>query len=130
MRCERGKLASMIPSHQFALPKLSGVSALAAFSASSGGYREVVKVLPKERTDVNAQGEKYGNALQAASSKEHGKLVHILFGKGADNERTYGVEAAVTESKCLQVIQPPSIYAHYISFCELVGALLSCASTT
>ncbi|KAK8124413.1 uncharacterized protein PG998_000172 [Apiospora kogelbergensis] len=45
---------------------------------------ENVTVLPKKRRDVNAQGGRYGNALQAASFGGHEKTVQILLDKGAD----------------------------------------------
>lgn len=36
--------------------------------------------------EVNAQGGQYGNALQAASSRGHEKIVRMLLGNGADME--------------------------------------------
>ncbi|KAK7937486.1 uncharacterized protein PG986_014354 [Apiospora aurea] len=51
---------------------------------ASEGHKEVAKVLPKERSDVNAQGGHFGNALQAASSEGYEKIVQMLLDKGAE----------------------------------------------
>lgn len=34
--------------------------------------------------DVNAQGGRHGNALQAASHRGHGKVVELLMERGAE----------------------------------------------
>jgi ankyrin repeat protein len=49
-----------------------------------GGLRHTVKTLLDRGADVNAQGGKYGNALQAASWREDEKMVQILVENGAD----------------------------------------------
>ena len=41
--------------------------------------------------DVNAQGGWYGNALQAASSRGHEKVVQILLDKGAEINAQGGI---------------------------------------
>jgi ankyrin repeat protein len=41
-----------------------------------------VKVLLKNRAEVNAQEGNYGNALQAASSNGHEEIVKVLLEKG------------------------------------------------
>jgi ankyrin repeat domain-containing protein 50 len=41
-------------------------------------------ILTQEVVDINAQGGHFGNALQAASSEGHEKVVELLLGKGAD----------------------------------------------
>ena len=45
---------------------------------------KVVQTLLDARADVNAQGGKYGNALQAASYGGHEKVVQILMNAGAE----------------------------------------------
>jgi ankyrin repeat protein len=58
--------------------------------AAQNGHRQVVKMLLDKGADVNAQGEGYGNALQAASSGGHEAVVKMLLNKGANilvNER-------------------------------------------
>ena len=53
----------------------------------------MVKLLLDEGADVNAQGRRYGNALQAASEGGHKAVVKLLLDKGADvnaQGRQYG----------------------------------------
>ncbi|KAK5943798.1 hypothetical protein PMZ80_003079 [Knufia obscura] len=47
------------------------------------GYEKVVQILLDQGADVNAQGGKYGNALQAASQRGHEKVVQMLLKQGA-----------------------------------------------
>ncbi|PYH43034.1 ankyrin repeat domain-containing protein, partial [Aspergillus saccharolyticus JOP 1030-1] len=47
------------------------------------GYTEIVQLLLKEGADVNMQGGRYGNALQAASARGHTEIVQLLLRKGA-----------------------------------------------
>jgi hypothetical protein len=55
------------------------------YYASLSGLTETVGLLVFEAgADVNAQGGRYGNALQAASARGHDKTVELLLGKGAD----------------------------------------------
>ena len=54
------------------------------YYASFGGFRNAVQCLLSRGADVNAQGGKYGNALQAASYGGHEKVVELLLGEGAD----------------------------------------------
>ena len=54
------------------------------YLAAEHGYQRTVKVLLDKGADVNAQGGKYGNALQAASSRGHEAVVKLLLDKGAD----------------------------------------------
>ncbi|ORY14308.1 hypothetical protein BCR34DRAFT_479796, partial [Clohesyomyces aquaticus] len=44
----------------------------------------VVKLLLDKSANVNAQGGRYGNALQAASWNGHEQVVKLLLNKGAD----------------------------------------------
>jgi hypothetical protein len=52
--------------------------------ASGCGHETVAKMLIEAGADVNAQGEYYGNALQAASEGGHEKVVRMLIEVGAD----------------------------------------------
>ncbi len=52
--------------------------------ASLLGLKYVAESFLDEGADVNAQGGRYGNALQAASSGGHEKVVQMLLEKGAD----------------------------------------------
>ncbi|KAK3363906.1 ankyrin repeat protein [Lasiosphaeria hispida] len=54
------------------------------YFASLKGLNVIVQTLLKKGADVNAQGGKYGNALQAASFEGHDKVVQMLLVKGAD----------------------------------------------
>ena len=54
------------------------------YAASFEGHDEIIELLLSKGADVNAQGGKYGNALQAASSRGHDKIVELLLSKGAD----------------------------------------------
>jgi ankyrin repeat protein len=47
-------------------------------AASVSGHKKVVRILLDTGAEVNAQGGKYGNALQAASLYGYKKLVRIL----------------------------------------------------
>ena len=42
-----------------------------------------MKLLLDKGADVNAQGGRFGNALQAASSRGHQQVVKLLLDKGA-----------------------------------------------
>ncbi len=44
----------------------------------------MVQMLLEKGADVKAQGGRYGNALQAASSGGHDQVVQMLLEKGAD----------------------------------------------
>jgi hypothetical protein len=48
------------------------------------GVSEVVRNILREAIDANAQGGRYGNALQAASQKGHEKVVQMLLNGGAN----------------------------------------------
>jgi len=54
--------------------------------AAENGHEKVFELLLGKGADVNvnAQGEGFGNALQAASFGGHEKVVELLLGKGAD----------------------------------------------
>ncbi|WDK23171.1 hypothetical protein CGRA01v4_14463 [Colletotrichum graminicola] len=54
------------------------------YYVSYGGIVCAVEEVLKNGADVNAQGGRYGNALQAASAEGHTDIVHILINKGAD----------------------------------------------
>jgi hypothetical protein len=57
---------------------------LIALGAVGGSYAVVNKLLLSKGADINAQGGRYGNALQAASEQGHDKIVELLLSKGAD----------------------------------------------
>jgi len=44
----------------------------------------MVEILMERGADVNAQGGRHGNALQAASHRGHGKVVELLMERGAE----------------------------------------------
>ncbi|KAF1938914.1 ankyrin, partial [Clathrospora elynae] len=49
------------------------------------GHKQVLKLLLDKGADVNAQGGRYGNALQAASARGHeAAVVRMLLDKGAN----------------------------------------------
>jgi ankyrin repeat protein len=48
------------------------------------GHCAMAELLLDKGADVDAQGGRYGNALQAASSRGHEAMVKLLLGKGAD----------------------------------------------
>lgn len=56
----------------------------ALYYAALGGLIHTVKCLLDRGADVNAQGGLYGNALQAASSRDHEPMVRLLVEEGAD----------------------------------------------
>jgi ankyrin repeat protein len=54
------------------------------YYAALGGLRKTVQLLLERKADVNAQGGRYGNALQAASAKGHKQIVKMLLDNGAE----------------------------------------------
>lgn len=56
---------------------------LLAWSAEQGHYK-VVELLLSKGADVNPQGGRLGNALQAASARGQDKVVELLLSKGAN----------------------------------------------
>jgi ankyrin repeat protein len=52
--------------------------------ASECGHKTVVQMLVDAGADANAQGGRYGSALQAASDGGHEKMVRMLVDAGAD----------------------------------------------
>ncbi|KAJ7718038.1 ankyrin repeat domain-containing protein [Mycena olivaceomarginata] len=48
------------------------------------GHQKICQLLLSKGADVNAQGGRYGNALQAAVSQGHDKIVQVLVDKGED----------------------------------------------
>ncbi|KAI4208847.1 MAG: hypothetical protein LQ351_008152 [Letrouitia transgressa] len=54
------------------------------YYASTAGLARSARLLLNKGVDVNAQGGKYGNALQAASRGGYYELVQLLLNKGAD----------------------------------------------
>ncbi|PZC96368.1 ankyrin repeat domain containing protein [Pyrenophora tritici-repentis] len=62
-------------------------------TSSERGYEQVVKTLLDAGAEVNAQGGRYGNALQAASERGYEQVVKMLLDKGAEvnaQGRRYG----------------------------------------
>jgi len=54
------------------------------YYAARIGLVEVIMILLEQKADVNAQRGYYGNALLAASTRGHEKVVQILVKTGAD----------------------------------------------
>ncbi|KAK4206260.1 ankyrin repeat protein [Rhypophila decipiens] len=54
------------------------------YYAAFCGLVSSTRMLLEKGAEVNAQGGEYGNALQAASYRGHGKIVQMLLDKGAD----------------------------------------------
>ena len=52
--------------------------------AAEEGHDQLIQLLLDRGADVNAQGGKYGNALQAVSYRGHDQVVQMLLDKGAD----------------------------------------------
>jgi ankyrin repeat protein len=50
---------------------------------SLGGCTKIVELLLSKDADINAQGGKYGNTLQAGSYTGCEKIVELLLSKGA-----------------------------------------------
>ncbi|EXA28558.1 hypothetical protein FOVG_19844 [Fusarium oxysporum f. sp. pisi HDV247] len=66
------------------LKEPSGTDASCLYFACLAGLKETVKVLLSNNRNVNAQGGRYGTALQAASVEGHKEIVRLLLGEGAD----------------------------------------------
>ena len=54
------------------------------YYAASVGLSKVVDQILQRNADVNAQGGRYGNALQAASEHGHEQVVQILLDAGGE----------------------------------------------
>ncbi|KAI0603596.1 Ank-2 multi-domain protein, partial [Pyrenophora tritici-repentis] len=54
------------------------------YYAAKLGFRTITRLLLDAGADVNAQGGRFGNALQAASLRGHEQVVKTLLDKGAD----------------------------------------------
>ncbi|KAH8588249.1 hypothetical protein B0O99DRAFT_665061 [Bisporella sp. PMI_857] len=65
-------------------PSRKGGPADALYNASIGGLKYEVKELIRQGADVNAKGEFYGSALQAASEEGNEKIVRMLLDNSAD----------------------------------------------
>jgi ankyrin repeat protein len=50
----------------------------------AGDYEQVVQMLLVKGANVNAQDEKYGNALYATFKEGHDQVVQMLLAKGVD----------------------------------------------
>ncbi|EAT85426.2 hypothetical protein SNOG_06775 [Parastagonospora nodorum SN15] len=59
--------------------------------ASSEGHELIVKMLLDNKANINAQGGKYSNALQAAAAAGHQAIVQLLLDNGADVNRQGGL---------------------------------------
>ncbi|KAK0940939.1 hypothetical protein LTR29_007497 [Friedmanniomyces endolithicus] len=68
--------------------------------ASRGGAKKVVQLLLEQGANVNAQGGKHGNALQAASGNGHGKVVQLLLATGADVNAQGGFCGNALQAAC------------------------------
>ena len=56
------------------------------YHAALLGLNDVLaSILSRSSTDINAEGGKYGNALQAASQGGHKAVVQLLLGRSAKN---------------------------------------------
>ncbi|KAH0538097.1 hypothetical protein FGG08_005309 [Glutinoglossum americanum] len=60
------------------------------YYASLAGLAESVRLLLEAGADVNAQGGRHGNAIEAASFQGHDEAVQLLLEKGADVNAQWG----------------------------------------
>ena len=65
-----------------------------------GGHEAVVRLLLEKGANVNAEGGKYGNALQAASFGGHEAVVRLLLEKGA-NVNAEGGQLRQCSARCV-----------------------------
>ncbi|KAF1961004.1 ankyrin [Byssothecium circinans] len=81
-------LEDMLPSQgeerAIALQKKDSYSQTLLYLAAENGYCGTTELLLDKGADVNAEGGRYGNALQAASEGGHEATVKLLLDKGAD----------------------------------------------
>ncbi|KAK1840600.1 Ankyrin repeat domain-containing protein 50-like protein 3 [Colletotrichum chrysophilum] len=77
-------LLRLLPSDNDALNSRDNAGRTPLIWGSSEGHDNIVRMLLDKGADVNAQGGRYGNALQAASFKGHDKIVQMLLDKDAD----------------------------------------------
>ena len=74
----------------------------AIYYAAYAGLPSVVWALIENGEDVNAQGGKYGNALQAASFGGHEATVNVLLVKGADVNAQGGIYGNALQAASLR----------------------------
>lgn len=63
--------------------------------ALAGDHDKIVEVLLSKGANVNAQGGRYSNALQAVSAAVHDKIVEVLLSKGANVNAKGGLDGSV-----------------------------------
>jgi ankyrin repeat protein len=64
-----------------------GIGAKLLYAVSLHGYYELVQMVLEKGADVNAQGGRHGNALQAASVNRREAVVALLLEKGPTSTR-------------------------------------------
>jgi len=95
------------------LQRQTNYIALPLYYASLAGLTEASYALLDMRADINAQGGKYGNALQAAASKGHLAIAKLLIKKGANVHARGG--------DCGDALQAASYEGHEIIAMLLIG---------
>jgi ankyrin repeat protein len=72
------------PSEQPSLERRLNDLAMPLYYAAGLGLSTIARLLLDEGAEVNAQGGRFGNALQAASERGHKQVVKMLLEKGAN----------------------------------------------
>jgi hypothetical protein len=72
------------------------------YFACLAGLTETVRVLLSTNRNINAQGGRYGNALQAASYNGHEEVVRLLLDEGADVNAQGGIYGGALQAASLQ----------------------------
>ncbi|KAI0403021.1 ankyrin repeat-containing domain protein [Xylaria palmicola] len=80
----------------------NGSTLLQMVSASSDNYVAVVQFLLEKGANINTQGGKYGNALQAACSWGHIKIAELLIKNGANINAQGGYYGNALQAACFQ----------------------------
>jgi len=84
----------------------TGMISSALEIASARGYEKLVRMLIENGTYINAHGRLYENALHAATTNLHQKVVQLLLSKGANLHDNPGPSVPISSCSDHSFVQP------------------------